>query len=140
MPVTSNWTVTWDPASPLALLAVGQEMEGELEMPWEQEHEDRKVIEGDHTEPLPRSWVKGSLTFTAWKEHASDAAARDYLRTHRAVIHALRGLRKTLRITPTGGTNDDKPNTMIKSARGRMLIDPENVARTAFTYTFLGPW
>ncbi len=139
--ICSNWTITWDPAgTPLVLLAIDQEMDGELEIPWEQEHEDRKLIEGDHTEPLPRSWVKGSLTFTAYKEHADNAAARDYLRTHRAVIHALRGLRKTLRITPDGGTNDNKANTMIKSINPRMFVTEEAKAMTAVTYTFLGPW
>lgn len=141
MSVLSNWKITWDPASAAAVfLDYAQEMDAELDFPWSQEHEERKVIEGDFTEPLPRGWVSGSITFTAWKEHANDLAAREYLRTHRAACHALRGQRKTLRITPLGGTNDDKANTMLKTANGRMLVMEDGVARTAFTYQFLGPW
>ncbi len=141
MSVISNWKITWDPGgTPLVLLDHGQEMEGELDLPWEQEHVDRQVIEGTYTEPLPRSWVKGGLVFTAWKEHADDLTARAYILSHRlTTIHGLRGLRKTLRITPLGGGNTDLANTIIKSAPGRMVI-VDHVAMTAFTYTLLGPW
>ncbi len=141
MPVISNWKVTWDPAgTPLVFLDYEEEIERELSMPWEQAHEVRQVIEGAFSEPLPRSHVTGSLSFTRWKDHATNAAAFDYLRTHRADCHALRGLRKTLRITPLDGTDDDKANTMLKSADGRVLDTDEERSITVFTYTFLGPW
>ncbi len=141
MPILSNWKITWDPAgTPKLFLDYDQEIAGELSMPWEQEHEMRQVIEGAFSEPLPRSHVTGSLKFTCWKDHANNAAAFEYLRTHRAECHALRGLRKTLRITPLDGTNDDKANTMLKFAEGRVLDSEEDRSLTEFTYTFLGPW
>lgn len=139
--ILSHWKVTWDPASAaLVFLDYDQEIDGELAMPWEQAHEMRQVIEGDASEPLPRKLVTGSLSYTRWVEHASNAAAFDYLRTHRTECHALRGLRKTLRVTPLAGANDDKANTILKSATGRVVDTEEERALTAWTYTFLGPW
>ncbi len=141
MPVISNWKITWDPASAaMVFLDYDQEIDAELLFPWEQDHVDRQVVEGEFTEPLPRIHVKGGITFTVFKEHASNDAAYDYVRTHRAAFHALRGLRKTLRIVRQGGANDDKANTMLKSAPGRVYVTDEDKAMTAFTYTFLGPW
>jgi hypothetical protein len=138
--IRSNWAITWDPAgTPLALLAVGQDMGEELEFPWEQAVEERRVVEGGTTEPLPRQWVKGALTFTAYVEHADDLTARAYLLSHRAAISALKGLRKTLRITPSGGSNTDISNAVIQSAVPRMSVDAD-LARTAVTYKLLFPW
>jgi hypothetical protein len=138
--ICSNWTITFDPAgTPLVLLAIDQEMDGELEFPWEQAIEERRVIEGGTTEPLPRSWVKGALTFTAYKEHADDLTARAYLLSHRVAISALKGLRKTLRITPAGGSNTDISNAVFAAINPRMSVDPD-VARTAVTYTLRMPW
>lgn len=136
--VISSWKITWDPAgTPVVFLDHGQAMDAEIDWPWSQEHEDRKVIEGTYTEPLPRSLVSGSVTFTAWKTHADDVTARAYILSHRAALP--KGLRKPLRITPLAGSNVDLANTMLKTANGRMIVTVEG-AMTAFTYTFLGPW
>jgi hypothetical protein len=139
MIVCSNFAMTWDygGATELVLLTVGQEIDGDLEFPWEQTIEERRVIEGSGTEPLPRGLVKGSLTFTAYKTHASDAAARAYIHSHRAEIHARRALRKTLGVAWFEGSQN-YPNAVFVSANGRMSVDPD-VARTAFTYTLAFP-
>lgn len=138
--ICSNWTITWDPTgTPLVLLDVGQDMGEELDFPWEQAIEERRVIEGATTEPLPRKWAKGSLTFTAYKEHADDLTARAYLLSHRTAIAALAGLRKTLRITPAGGSATNISNAVIQSVQPRMSVDAD-VARTAVTYKILFPW
>ena len=138
--ICSNWTITWDPAgTPLVLLATGQDMADELEFPWEQAYEERQLIEGTVTEPLPRSLVKGSLSFGVYKEHADDLTARAYLLSHRAAISNLKGLRKTLRITPAGGSNTDIANAVFASINPRMSVDAD-VARTAVTYVLRFPW
>lgn len=139
MSVLSNYAMTWDigGATELVLLTVGQEIDAELEFPWEQAHEDRRPVEGSGTDPLPRSLVSGSISFTAYKEHANDAAARQYVHDHRAEIHARRGLRKSVIVGWYGGSAT-YANAMLKSHVPRMAVDPE-VAKTAHTYTILFP-
>lgn len=139
MSVFSNWTITWDPSggTELVLLDEDHEMDAELEFPWEQVIEERQVIEGTGTEPLPRGLVKGSLTFTVFRDHADDAAARTYLLGHRTAIDALKSLRKTLSIEWDGGSKSFA-NAVFVSAVPRMVVEPD-VARTAFTYTLAFP-
>ncbi len=139
--ISSFWSIVWDSggATQWQVLNYGWDIGDELEWPWEQEHEDRQVVEGAGTEPLPRSLARGSLTLTYFKEHASQADAMDYILSHRAAMDGLRGLRKSLTITPkSGAATVTIANAMLKSANGRMSVDPD-VARTAFTYTFLFP-
>jgi hypothetical protein len=140
--VSSFWSIVWDSggATQWQVLNYGWDIGNEVEWPWEQEHADRQVVEGAGTDPLPLGLSRGSLTITVYKEHASQADAMDYILVHRYSMQARIGIRASLTVTPkSGAMTVTIPQAIIKSANGRMHVEPEAVARTAFTYTFLFP-
>ena len=135
MPICSNWKITWDAAgSPIVYLDFAQEIADEFQLPLEQAHRERKVINGTHTDYLPDGHVTGVLEVTIYKEQASDAAARNYYLAQLAA--APWGVRKTITIQVLDGDSYTLAGCMIKKLTPVIQRDPDK-ARTGITYRWL---
>lgn len=111
----SDWTITWDPAgAPLVMLALDDVMDNEIRIGGQQLTGSGLSDFALRAVALSRGNRKVSLEITRRLPHATTAAA--WQACMDALIAAPWGLKKTLRITPRGGSARDYTAALLSSS------------------------
>jgi len=134
--VKSNWKITYDPSgTPLVLVDFGQLTAEELEIPWAQLVQDSNRTRAANKKYYGRGNVARGLVISAFKDHADDATARNWMLIYSISLPAL--VTKTLKIEVKGGASFLIDEAVIQSAPSRRVVGAP-VARTITTYTITG--
>ena len=121
MPLTqSDWTIIHDPdgASPKTLVAIGDFLDDEMGLPWQQQTGKSLPKGADAGRIFGRKAVTTTLRFAVFKTHASHAAAREWLLELAAntPLHA-----EDLTIAVNGGKTYALSDAVIGSGEPRMV-------------------
>jgi hypothetical protein len=137
--VLSNWKVT--AGTGLVVVDHGQRMNGEIQTTWKQVVEESRRLEAEAMEHFPRGNVSGSLVIGAYKDHADDATAREWVAELQATLSSdFTEGSTTLEVVVAGGNTytvsgvalEDAPTVVVLTAAG---------ARTLTTWKFkTGSW
>lgn len=135
--VSSNWKITYDPTggTPLLLVDFGTKIAEEFELPWNQSVQESPRLRAASMKFFGRGNVQNGVTFSVYKDHADDAAARNWMLAHAIALPAL--VTKTLKIEVKNGSGYLLAEAVVRSASSRM-VPKAPVARTLTRYEITG--
>ncbi len=135
----SNWQLTIDPSgTPRVVVAFGAKITGELEVGWKQQVQQAPAMRRGAMKNHGRKNVSRDLTIGVYKDHASDAVARNWMWDLDTAADAYSGVTVDLLLEIQGGESYTMAEAVVDDVSTR-LVDA-GVARTLTTWRFLrGP-